>query len=453
MTPAQPPPRGDAFRVIGTGVPRREALADVTGRTRYVEDQDVPGLAHLVCVRSPHHHADILGIDLSGAMRVHGFLRAFTAAEVPKNWYTTLAVLGVEPDDEPVLAVDRVRYRGEPVVAIVAETAQAAAEAAAAVVVCYRELPAVFDAEEALRSGAPVVGSHGRNYWTYEGHHCRRIRFGDIEAGFAAADLVVSGRYDTAPIEQAPLEPTGAIAIPQGDGRYACWTNTQALFFSLANVAIITRLPPHRLRMLGGVVGGGFGGKNDVIVEPLAVIAAKALDRPVKYFYSRAEEMQASSVRAGERFYIEDGVMRDGRIVARRITHYLNSGAYTRLTNYGVTKCAAHMPGPYTIPNVWSDHHVVFTNAQPGSAMRGFGVAFADFAIELQMDRVAKATGIDPWRLRMLNAYRDGEMRAHRKVVEGAALVETMQAAARLAGVALAPDLAAMSSAAAPGGR
>jgi CO/xanthine dehydrogenase Mo-binding subunit len=438
--------RSDPLRVVGTSADRREAPGNVSGKTAYVEDRAIPGLAHLVMARSPHHHAVIRRIDIAPARRVPGFIHALTASDIPKNWNTILSILGVEPDDEPCLAEDKVRYLGEPVVALVAETPQAARRAAAAVLVDYDPLPAVFDAEEALKPDAPLVGSIGRNYWQYEGHHCRRIRLGDVEAGLAAADLVVEGRYDAAPIEHAPLEPTGCIAVPEGDGRIAVYTNTQALFFSLAITSIITRVEPQRLRMIGGVVGGGFGGKNDVAVEPLAVVAAIATGRPVKYFYSRQEEMRVSSVRSGERFYFTDGVMRDGRIIARRITHYLNSGAYTRLTNYGTTKCAAHMPGPYTIPNVWCDHHVVFTNNQPGSAMRGFGVTFADFAIESQMNKVARSIGMDPWRLRMINAYRDGDMRAHRKQVEGAALVEVMQAAARLAGIELDEDLRSMSS-------
>ncbi|MFT4041394.1 MAG: molybdopterin-dependent oxidoreductase, partial [Thermomicrobiales bacterium] len=144
------------------------------------------------------------------------------------------------------------------------------------------------------------------------------------------------------------------------------------------------------------------------------------------------EEMQVSSPRAAERIRIKDGVMNDGRIIARKVTLFVDAGAYSRHSPYGTTKAAAHMPGPYTIPNVWVDAHCVYTNRTPSSAMRGFGVTIGDFALESQMDRIAKDLGIDPLVFRLQNAYRDGDMKAHRKIVEGAALIEVMQRAAEL---------------------
>ena len=185
---------------------------------------------------------------------------------------------------------------------------------------------------------------------------------------------------------------------------------------------------------MGGTVGGGFGGKVDVTLEPIACIAAMATNKPVKFVYGREEEMQVSSPRAAERIYIKDGVMADGRIVARKITLYVDAGAYSRHSPYGTTKAAAHMPGPYAIPNVWVDAHCVYTNRTPSSAMRGFGVTIADYALESQMDRIARALELDPLELRFKNAYRDGDMKAHRKIAEGTALIEVMQRAAELVG-------------------
>jgi CO/xanthine dehydrogenase Mo-binding subunit len=156
--------------------------------------------------------------------------------------------------------------------------------------------------------------------------------------------------------------------------------------------------------------------------------------------------MQVSSPRAAERIYIKDGVMNDGRIVARQIRLYVDAGAYCRHSTYGVTKSAAHFPGPYTIPNVHVDAYCVYTNRTPSSAMRGFGVTIADFALESQMDQIAADLGIDPIELRLINAYRDGDTKAHRKKVEGAALVEVLQAAAREIGQNLPPRFLKMSS-------
>jgi CO/xanthine dehydrogenase Mo-binding subunit len=295
-------------------------------------------------------------------------------------------------------------------------------------------LPAVLDVEEALQPGAPLVNEyHGQNYFKYEGHHCRRVRYGDVEKGFAAADHVLEERYQSSPIEHAPTETTGCIVVPDPNGRYVCYSNTQALFFTLDNTGLILATPFQKLRLVGGTVGGGFGGKVDVIVEPIAFLAAMLTNRPVKYAYSREEEMQVSSPRAAERIIVKDGVMRDGRIVARKVTLYVDAGAYSRHSPYGTTKAAAHMPGPYTIPNVSVDAHCVYTNRTPSSAMRGFGVTIADFALEVQMDKIARLLDIDPIELRMKNAYRDGDMKAHGEPTHGAALIETMQAAAKLA--------------------
>jgi CO/xanthine dehydrogenase Mo-binding subunit len=169
-------------------------------------------------------------------------------------------------------------------------------------------------------------------------------------------------------------------------------------------------------------------------------------ERPVKFCYSRADEMRISSTRAAWRIYLKDGVMNDGRIVARKIASYEDAGAYLRFSSYGAMKQSTHYPGPYSIPNVWADVHCVFTNRTPSSAMRGFGVMPASFALELQMNRIAATLGMDPWRLRLLNAYRNGDMRAHRQPVHDAALVETIQVAARLADHALPENFNGMTS-------
>jgi CO/xanthine dehydrogenase Mo-binding subunit len=439
--------RAGDFDVIGTPVQRSDARGHVTGGTEFFEDVNPTGMLHLKMHRSERHHALLRDVDVSAAMAVPGVVRVLTHADVPNNWYTILRLIGVEPNDEPVLPEDRVLYKGEPIVAVVATSEQAALAGAAAVRVRYEDLPAVFDVEEALAEGAPAIKPHGTNYFVYEGHHCRRIRFGDVDAAFAQADRVIEHRYQSSPIEHAPTETTGCIVIPQPDGRLKIHSDTQACFFTLDNAALILDVPFGKLRVVGGTVGGGFGGKVDVMVEPIACLAAMATNRPVKFVYGRAEEMQVSSPRAAERIYIKDGVMADGTIVARKVTLYVDAGAYSRHSPYGTTKASAHMPGPYTIPNVWVDAHCVYTNRTPSSAMRGFGVTIADYALESQMDRIARELELDPLQLRLKNAYRDGDMKAHRKRAEGTALIEVIQRAAELVGHELPAEYRAMSSA------
>ncbi|MCM4082772.1 xanthine dehydrogenase family protein molybdopterin-binding subunit [Paractinoplanes hotanensis] len=438
--------KGGDFTVIGTTVQRSDALGHVTGRTEFFEDRTFPDLAHVKIHRSARHHARIDSVDCSETLKVPGVLRVITHRDVPSNWYVVLRLIGIEPNDEPVLAEDRVLYKGEPIVAVVADSEAAAIEGAARVKVGYTELPAVFDVEEALAPDAPVIKQAGTNYFVYEGHHARRLRFGDVERGFAQSDRIFEWRYSSAPIEHAPTETTGCVVVPQSSGRLLIHSNTQAAFFTLDNTALILDRPFTDLQVKGGTVGGGFGGKVDVMVEPLACIAATLTNRPVKFVYTREEEMQVSSPRAAERIYIKDGVTSDGRILARKVMLYVDAGAYSRHSPYGTTKACAHLPGPYTIPNVYADCHCVYTNRTPSSAMRGFGVTIADFALESQMDRIARALDLDPLQFRLRNAYRDGDLKAHRKVAEGTALIEVIQRAAALVGHELPAEYLALTS-------
>lgn len=439
------------LKVVGQSVLRRDGLGHVTGKTVYVDDISYPDMLHLKMVRSPVPHARINSVDFSEAEKVPGFVCALTHKDVPKNIYTILCLIGVGPDEEPVLAEDKVLYVDQPIAAVIAESEAAAMEAAARVRLDLEELPVVLDVEEALKPDAPALKDWGTNYFVYDyeygqSNQFRKVRFGDVENGFAEADIIVEGRYQTSPIEHAPSETTACIAKPEADGRITVHTNTQALFFTMDNTALILQVPFQKLHFVGGTVGGGFGGKVDVITEPIACLGAMKTGRPVKYKFSREEEMRASSTRGAWRIYIKDGVMKDGRIVARQVTTYADSGAYNRHTPYAVTKHAANAAGPYRIPNVRIDAYCVYTNRQPGSAMRGFGVTPASFALEVQMDKVAEAVGLDPWSVRFINAYRNGDMKPHRKVVEDATLIEVMQAAAKLVGHELPEEYQKMSS-------
>ncbi|WP_257808783.1 xanthine dehydrogenase family protein molybdopterin-binding subunit [Mesorhizobium sp. J428] len=439
--------RKDDLNEIGQSLQRSDVPNHVTGMTAFFADRTFPNLLHLKMVRSPHHHARIRGIDLSEAEKHPGVVRILTAKDVPQNLYTILILIQVGPPDEHVLAEGKVRWKGEAVVAVLADSERAANEAAAKVKVDYEVLPAVFDMLEALKPDAPLVNEHhGQNYYRYDSGASRKVRFGDVEKGFAEADFVLGETYHSSPIEQAPTETTGCIVAPEGNDRFTCYTNTQAMFFTLDNASIILQMPGHKLHMVGGTAGGGFGGKVDVTVEPIAILAARLTGRPVSFIYSREEEMQISSPRAAETITIKDGVMKDGRIIARQVTGYTDAGAYSRHSPYGAQKGAAHYPGPYTIPNVWVDTYCVYTNRTPSSAMRGFGVTIADFALEVQMDKLARLIGMDPLEFRFINAYRDGDMKAHRQPTEGAALVECMQEASIAAGWPVAERFMKMSS-------
>lgn len=427
--------RDDNLNEIGKPTQRQDALGHVTGRSPFFDDHLFDGLLHIRCVRSPHHHARIRRIDTTVAERMPGVVRIVTGKDVPHNINTLLSLLDFGVDDEPLLSDKKVAYKGEPVAAVIAETEGQARDAVAKVRVDWEELPAVLDVEDAIKPDAPVVNEvYPQNLFVYHGkYNHQKLRFGDVEAGFAQADRIIEGRYQMSPIEQAPTETCGAIAAPETNDRFVVYTSTQALFFSLDTTAKLLKMPSNRLHFIGGTVGGGFGGKVDSLHEPMAVLGTMLTGRPCKYIFDREEEMQVGAPRGAERWYLKDGVMNDGRIVARKFIGYFDSGAYTRLSSYAIIKGVGHLPGPYTIPNVYADVYCVFTNRTPATAMRGFGITGVDFAIEAHMDKVAHEVGIDPIELRILNAYRDGDMKAHRRLAKNTALIECCHVAAEKA--------------------
>ncbi len=440
--------RDDNLNEIGKPTIRQDIRGHVTARSPFFDDHLFDGLLHLRCVRSPHHHARIRSVDTSAAERMPGVRRVILPKDVPNNLNTLLSLIGFGKDDETLLQDKKVAYRGEAVAAIVADTERQARDAVAAVKVDYEVLAHVLDVEEALKPNAPTVNDTWPNN-TFDYHDMydhQKLRFGDVEAAFAAADHIIEGEYQMSPIEQAPMETCGAIAAPEINDRYVCYTSTQALFFSLGTTAKLLNLPSSRLHFIGGTVGGGFGGKVDSLHEPLAVLGAMLTGAPVKYTFDRTEEMQVGAPRGAERWRLKDGVMSDGTIVARQFTGFFDSGAYTRLSSYAIQKSTGHLPGPYSIPNVASNIYCVYTNRTPATAMRGFGITGVDFAIECHMDKVAETVGLNPIDLRIKNAYRDGDMKAHRRLAKNTALIECCQVAAQKAGWSIGAEASAQSS-------
>lgn len=440
--------RDDTLNEIGKPTIRQDIAGHVTGRSPFFDDHLFDGLQHMRCVRSPHHHARIRNIDTGAAERMPGVRRIIAARDVSNNLNTLLSLINFGKDDEPLLASTRVAYKGEPIIAIVADSERQARDAVETVRIDYEILPHVLDVEEAILPDAPMVNAVYPNN-THDYHDTydhQKLRFGDVETAFKQADHIIEGTYQMSPIEQAPIENCGAIAAPEQNDRFVVYTSTQALFFSLGTTAKLLDMPSSRLHFIGGTVGGGFGGKVDSHHEPLAVLGASLTGGPVKYTWDRAEEMQVGAPRGAERWYLKDGVMNDGRIIARQFTGFFDSGAYTRLSSYAIIKATGHLPGPYAIPNVASNVYCVYTHRTPATAMRGFGITAVDFAIECHMDKVAEVVGMNPIDLRILNAYRDGDMKAHRRVAKNTALVECCQVVAQKAGWGISAESTAATS-------
>ena len=407
------------MKAVGARLPRYDGVGHVTGRTQFVDDVRVGQTLWVKALRSPHHHAAITRLDTSKAEAMKGVHAIVTHADVPKNVYGHLEGLGV-PADEPLLADGDVRYKGQPIAAVAAESEEAALAAVEAIEIEYEERPALFDIRKALDPDAPQIHQWGNVYPHYGPYNHRRVRKGDIDWAFDEADTIVEGVYRPQAIEQMPIETQVALAVPEANGRLTIYSCTQAMYFSMGVVAAHLQVPLNKLKFVGGTVGGGFGGKVDTATETICALLALKSQRPVKWRWTREEEFLASSTRAPWHMEIADAVTKDGWILGRRMLTLHDAGAYARFSPYGVTKHAFHHSGAYTIPNLRFDGFVVLhePRADDGDARlrRHVGVVRGRDAHE---PRSPRCSGIDPWELRLKNANRIGDTSGNGVVAQG----------------------------------
>ncbi|MFO7571936.1 MAG: molybdopterin cofactor-binding domain-containing protein [Gaiellaceae bacterium] len=434
------------MKVVGARIPRYDGVAHVTGRTTYVDDVRIPGTLWAKALRSPHHHAGITKLDTSAAASMPGVHAIITWEDVPLLEYGHLSALGI-PADEPLLAKGEVRYLGQPIAVVAAESEEIAAEAVDRIEIAYEERPALLDVRQAFDAESPRIHQWGNWYPHFENEMDRRqIRKGDIEKAFADADTIVQGVYRPAAIEHAPIETQVCQVVPEPDGRLTIYSCTQALYFSLGVVAAHLQVPLNKVKIVGGTTGGGFGGKVDTATETMASLLAMKSGRPVKWRWTREEEFLCSSTRAPWHMEIADAVTKDGWILGRKMLTLHDSGAYARFSPYGLTKHSFHHTGAYSIPNLEFDGYVVFTNRVPTTAMRGFGVTSVSFAAETHMSRIADVLGLDPYEIRLKNANRIGDTSANGIVLTDPSTVPTIQAIAEATGHELPADYRTMTS-------
>jgi CO/xanthine dehydrogenase Mo-binding subunit len=434
------------MKAVGARVPRYDGVAHVTGRTVFVDDVRIPGTLWAKALRSPHHHAGITRLETKRAEGMKGVHAVITHDDVPLNVYGHLSALGI-PADEPLLAEDDVRYKGQPIAVVAAESEATAREAVDAIEIEFEERPALFDVRKAFDPDAPKIHQWGNWYPHFENEMDRRqIRKGDIERAFDQADVIVQGVYRPAAIEHVPLETQTCQVVPEPSGRLTIYSCTQALYFSMGVVAAHLKVPLNRLKLVGGTVGGGFGGKVDTATETMCALLAIKSGRPVKWRWTREEEFLCSSTRAPWHMEIADAVTSDGWILGRKMLTLHDSGAYARFSPYGLTKHSFHHTGAYTIPNVHFDGYVVFTNRVPTTAMRGFGVTSVSFAVETHVSRIAKVLDMDPFELRLKNANRIGDTSPNGVVYTDPSTVPTIQAIAESLGHELKEQYRTLSS-------
>ncbi len=432
------------MKAVGARLPRYDAMGHVTGSTRFVDDVRVPRMLWAKMLRSPHHHAAITRVDTSRAEAMPGVRAVVTWEDVPHLTYGHLEALGI-PADEPLLAKDEVRYQGQPIALVAAEDVDTAMAGVDAIDIEYEERPALFDVRKAFDADSPRIHPWGNWYPHFEGEMDRRkIRKGNMDQAFEDADKIISGVYRPAAIEHVPVETQVCLVVPEPDGRLTVYSCTQALYFTMGVIAAHLQVPLNKLKVIGGTVGGGFGGKVDTASDTVTALAALKAGRPVKWRWTREEEFLASSTRAPWHMEIIDAVTNDGWILGRKMLTLHDSGAYARFSPYGVTKHSFHHTGAYTIPNLHFDGYVVFTNRVPTTAMRGFGVTSISYAVETHMSRVALELGIDPYQIRLLNANRINDTSPNRIRYTDPSTVDVLHSLANAKGVELEPAYAGM---------
>lgn len=405
---------------VGSRAVRLDIRPHVTGGTQFIDDVSLPDMLHAKILRSEQAHARIRDIDVSEAENMPGVVATLVGAEIPVNSF------GSTYKDQPVLAEDRVRHRGDPVAAVAAETVHQARAALERIRVDYEPLPAVFDPLEAIRDDAPRIHGDSNIYITTV------IKKGDVERGFAQSDQIFERRYTTQMVEHSAIEPHGSVADWEPDGRLHIRSALGRITLGRADLARVLGIPIHRIQVTGTLIGGNFGGKNEITTEPITALLAKKARRPVKCVYSREEEFSGSTTRHPMIMDYRTGVTGDGRLLARRVRLVLDGGAYASWSETTVSKSTILGAGPYEIPNVEVTGLAVYTNKSVTGAMRGFGAPQVCFAYESQMDEIANHLGIDPVRVRLLNAFREGSMSHTDQALQSVVLKETLTAAASL---------------------
>lgn len=387
----------EAFTCVGHSVPKVDALDKVLGRAVYSEDMKFPGMLHGKVVRAGVPHALIQSIDTTGARAMEGVACVLTHQDIPgKNLF------GIAFQDQWALAEDKVRYIGEPVALVAAESEEIARDAAKAVKVTYKELPVVTNPHEGLDENAPRVHEKG-NLILHS-----KTRKGNVEEGFRQADVIVEDTYRTHVQDHAYLETEAGVGKLDERGNLVVWSANQCPFRDRRQMAGVTGMRENQIRVIRATTGGAFGGKDDVTVEIHIGLMVLATGRPVRLVLDREESFQSQTKRHAIEMWTRWGATRDGKLCAMEGRVFGDTGAYAGLGPFVVKKCGIHLSGPYYIPHVKVDSYSVYTNNIMASAMRGFGVLQAAVAHEAQMDELAGRLNINPLQFRLMNALDNG---------------------------------------------
>ena len=404
------------FKVIGTRPIRHDGVDKVTGRAQYGADIDLPGLLHGKVLRSPHAHARIKSIDASAALAVPGVKAVITSADLPElpSGVVPMGELPMNPRylSMNVLARGKVLYDGHAVAAIVATNPHIAEEAAKLIKVDYEVLPHNANVMDAMKDDAPIMLPEVRTGGAAEKtdketNTASQLRFarGDLDAGFAAAEVIIEREFDTAMVHQGYIEPHNAVAQYNADGRSTIWVSTQGAFTARDQTAMILDIPASSMKVVPAEIGGGFGGKISVYLEPLALVLSKKTGKPVKMVMTRGEVLRATGPTSGSHIKVKMGASKDGKITAAQIWMAYEAGAFP-----GAPVGAGCMTvlAPYDLENLQIDGFDVLVNKPKTAAYRAPGSSNSSFAGESVIDELAEKLGFDPIEFRRINGAKEG---------------------------------------------
>ena len=420
------------YKVIGTPVERGDGPEMLSGQALYGPDMKLPGMLWGKISRSPIPHGKILRIDVEKAKKYPGVKAVICAQDVPKRRY------GYAIEDEYIFAIDKVHYVGQPVAAVAAVDEETAEEALSLIEVDYEELPAVFEAEDAIRDGAPLVyddvtALNARSVYLASWHpvagtniiHQASNQRGDVDAALKKADYVFEDTFRPSQIHHSYMEPHATLAAVRG-GTITVWTCSQEVFELRTVVAALFGIPESKLRVICTKVGGGFGGKIEPRLEPITIALAMKSAKPVKIVMTRTDEFTAAAGSTPATVTLKTGAMKDGTLVARDISFLWNTGAHAE----GLAPSNRAMKdgiGPYRIHDIRVTSTLVYTNRLRGTQLRGLGVPEGAWAIESQMDMIAERLGMDPLELRLKNILHEGDINAIGDAVQSIGLRECLE--------------------------
>ena len=404
---------------VGQRASRPDGRMHGLGQTKYIDDMSFPGMIYAKIKRAGVAKARIKKIDLSEAEKMPGVMATLIGSEIPVNSF------GPSYQDQPIIADKLIYHAGDPVAAVAATTEQLAADALEKIKIEYEQLEPIFDPIEAMKESAPEVHPGQGNIYS-----SKIIQKGDVDKGFKDSYKTYENTFSTQMVEHVPMEPHASIAEWDANGRVIIHSSLGRITLGRADIARTLDMPINRIRVVATVVGGNFGGKNEITAEPILALLSRKTGRPVKGIYTREDEFMSSTTRHPFIMDYKTGVSEEGKIISRKVRLVCDGGAYCSWSETTLGKACILSAGPYNIENLYVEAYAVYTNKTMTGAMRGFGAPQVCFAYESHMDDIARDLDIDPLQIRRINAFHEGSASPTGQVLQSVVVKDSLDVAA-----------------------